>query len=550
MALSVTLSPKQKAAIGSQADITFFGGGNGPGKTFTLQMLMLQPEYRNTPGCQSVIFAEESTKLTMTGGLVDKCKKYYAQAHPLGLDGFRHWHPMRWTFPCKGGGESTIDLSFIGEPGKWDAMEAAVIGIDQIEQCEERQVFSVFGRNRSTAGVRCRIFATANPPELGREHWLTKLLVRGGWIGDDGFPIQEMAGVIRYYTRHPDTDEFIFADTAEQLAATGYLPADVDGTSIAPSSITFFPALIDDHPDPVFRREYKRKLASLTMFERRRRLEGNWFVTEESGKYFSAKMFEPKVEYLPSRQARKVRSWDNAWSTSDKADWTPGVLLSMEPDGGIYICDVIRFRGTFSHVERAVTMVAEADGRDVTIRLPKDAGAAGGLQSALAQRLGAQGYTVVMTADKGDKLTRSKPYQACAERGQIRLAKLHTTQGIALQMLEPFEEYSKQVRRDQYGQPLPPELVRVSGLDRSAVTTLDGWHQGFIEEHVRFGRDTVAKKHIKKDSVDAAVGGYEVLTNTEELPVDPEALEGAEDALDGIADDVRDMFKPSSKFDY
>ena len=30
MALNVTLSPKQKAAIGSQADITFFGGGNGP----------------------------------------------------------------------------------------------------------------------------------------------------------------------------------------------------------------------------------------------------------------------------------------------------------------------------------------------------------------------------------------------------------------------------------------------------------------------------------------------------------------------------------------
>lgn len=38
MALNVTLSPKQKAAIGSQADITFFGGGNGPGKTFTLQI--------------------------------------------------------------------------------------------------------------------------------------------------------------------------------------------------------------------------------------------------------------------------------------------------------------------------------------------------------------------------------------------------------------------------------------------------------------------------------------------------------------------------------
>ena len=49
MALRVTLSPKQRAAIESRADFVVFGGGNGPGKTFTLQMLPLQPEYRNTP---------------------------------------------------------------------------------------------------------------------------------------------------------------------------------------------------------------------------------------------------------------------------------------------------------------------------------------------------------------------------------------------------------------------------------------------------------------------------------------------------------------------
>lgn len=537
MPLDVKLSPKQKAAIGSEADIVIFGGGNGPGKTFTLQMLMLQPEYLKTPGCQSVIFAEESTKLTMTGGLVDKCKKYYAQAHPAGLDGFRHSPRMRWTFPCRSGGESTIDLSFVGEPGKWDAMEAAVIGIDQIEQCEERQVFSVFGRNRSTCGVRCRIFATANPPAEGREHWLTKLLSRGGWIGDDGFPIQEMAGVIRYYTRHPDTDEFIFGNSVEELADTGLLPTDIDGNVIAPSSITFFPALIDDHPDPVFRRDYKKKLASLTMFERRRRLEGNWYVTEEAGKYFNVKMF-PSVDYLPSRVARKIRSWDNAWSTSDKADWTPGVLESMEPDGAIYICDMIRIRGMFSHVERVVELVAEVDGRDVTIRLPKDAGAAGGLQSSLAQRLGAKGYTVVLTPDKGDKLTRSKPYQACAERGQIRLAKLHTTQGVALRMLDSFEECDKK-----------GQVVRVPGLDRSAVSTIEGWHDGFVEEHVRFGRDTVAKKHIKKDTVDAAVGGYEALTCTDELPpVYPEQLKGAEDSIRGLQDEIRDMFRPQRRW--
>jgi phage terminase large subunit-like protein len=507
MPLQVKLSPKQRAAIDSKADIVIFGGGNGPGKTFALQMLPLQREYLSTAGCQSVIFAESNVKLEMAGGLVDKCKKWYGQAHPLGEDGYRQTPKKRWTWPVPGGGSSTIDLSFVGEPGQWDAMEAAVICIDQVEQVEETQFFGVIGRNRTTCGARPRVFATANPPPEALDHWLTKMLSRGGWIGEDGFPVQEMAGVIRYYARHPDTDEFIFADDPSELEEAGLLLSDPEGGVIAPTSVTFFPALIDDHPDAAFRAEYKRKLAGLTQFERRRRLEGNWFVTEEAGKYFSIGMF-PVVDYEPSRNAQRVRAWDNAWSTSDKADWTPGVLESMEPDGGLYICDLIRFRGTISHVERAVLLVALVDGRNVTIRLPKDAGLAGYAQSRLAERLGALGFHVVLTADRGDKLTRSKAYQGCAERGQVRLANMHTTAGVAAQLLDTFEEH------DKSGQ-----VVRVKGLDRSNISTLARWHDSFIADHVRFGRDTVAKRYVKKDTVDAAVGGYEVLAEGRALAI-------------------------------
>ena len=77
MALSVTLSAKQRAAVESKADLVVFGGGNGGGKTFTLQIIPLLPEYQRTPGCQSVIFAESDRKLEQAGGLVDECKKLY-----------------------------------------------------------------------------------------------------------------------------------------------------------------------------------------------------------------------------------------------------------------------------------------------------------------------------------------------------------------------------------------------------------------------------------------------------------------------------------------
>lgn len=506
MALNISLSPKQKAAIGSPADIVFFGGGNGSGKSYALRVLALLPEYRLTPGCQSVLFAETNPKLEQAGGLLDKAKEEYSQAHPAGMDGYRQTPRKRWTFPCPGGGESTIDFSYIGEPGQWDGMEAALIGIDQIEQAAERQVFSLFGRNRSTAPVRCRIFATANPPEEGKEHWLTRLLTAGGWIGEDGFPILDMAGRVRFYTRDGDTDEFLFADTIEELVQTGHVPRDLDGSPIRPKSVSFFPALVDDHPIESFRREYKSTLASLTLFERRRRLEGNWYATESAGKYFRKEHFPLVETYRPSPGARLVRSWDNAWSTTEKADWTPGVLLSIEPDGGIYVLDVLRLRGTMAHVERAIDLCAALDGRQVQIRLPKDAGAAGGIQSAIAQRLGAKGYTVALTADRGDKLTRSKPYQACAERGQIRLVRSsHPSWQVAAMLCDDFEEH------DKHGQ-----IVRVQGLDVSAVSTRNGWIEGFLDEHVRFGRDTVNKRSIKKDTVDAAVGGYELLTNTDE----------------------------------
>lgn len=538
----IELSQKQHRALNADADITIFGGGNGGGKTQALIFLPMMAEYLERPGSACALFAESVPKLTQPGGLVDKCRTWYAPLHPDGEAGF-HGTLRRWSFPTAGGGQSSITLSFVGEPGQWDGMEAALVCIDQVEQVEERQFFSVVSRNRTTCGARPRVFATANPPEEGREHWLTRMLARGGWIGDDGFPVLEMDGKKRYYARHSDTDEFLFADTPEELEAD--LPRGRDGKVIPPKSVCFVQALVDDHPDAAFRDAYRQTLASLQSFERKRRLEGNWFVTEEAGKYFNAKMFGEPVPYVPTRTARLVRAWDNAWSTSDKADWTPGVLESMEPDGAIYICDLLRFRGTISHVERAIELVAEVDGKGVTIRLPKDAGPAGALQSGIAQRLGAKGYTVILTKDVGDKLTRSKAYQACAERGQIRLAQLHITAGVARQLQEPFQEYDKRVKHDHNGQPLPPQLVTVTGLDASNVSTLNGWHDVFKEEHVRFGRDTVAKKHIKKDTVDAAVGGYEVLTS-EDLPPSIDALQEAEQDLADLRRELAAAFAPAS----
>lgn len=547
MPLKVNLSPKQAAAVNSDADLVIFGGGNGGGKTFCLQMIPLLPEYQRTAGCQSVIFAESDRKLEMAGGLADKCKLYYSQAHPLGLEGFRQSPRKRWSFPAKGGGSATVDLSYVGEPGQWDGLEAAVICIDQIEQVTEKQAWSVFGRNRSDTGVRCRKFATANPPETdlnggpGRDHWLTKMLVRGGWIGSDGFPDPAAEGKVRYFTRDTNSGEFVFADTADELESAGLLPLDQQtGKAIPPKSMTFIGALVGDHPLESFRAQYTQELASLPIAEQERRLRGNWFVSEDAGKYFQTAMF-PIVEFVRDvrwRPRRLVRSWDNAWSTSEKADRTPGVLLSLWDDKNFTVLDMVEIRGTYAHVERCIELTAQADRAwtranglpDAEIRLPRDAGAAGGLQSGIAKRLGAKGHTVKLTADKGDKFTRSKGYQACCERRQVRLCNLHISALVVAQMGDDFDQY------DRDG-----NLIRIVGLVPANILTLKGWHDVFLGEHVNFGRDTHRKRSIKKDCVDAAVGGYELLVEVEDLSWSATDV-GRGDNLQKLAGHVEESF--------
>lgn len=517
------LSPKQHLALFSTADIVIFGGGNGGGKSFTLRALPLLPEYLGTPGCRTVIFAESNPKLEQADGMVQECMTMYASWHPNGRDGYKKTPVKRWTWPIYNKfkvqiGEATIDLSFVGEPGQWDGMQAAIIGVDQVEQITWAQFDSITGRNRTMTGARARTFATANPPAEGKDHWLTQLLSSGGFIDGKGWAVPEMEGRVRFYALV--NDEFVFADSVAELSGMGVLVKDRDGVEIPPKSLTFVQALVDDHPIKEFRDAYKRELAAKGEIERARRLRGNWHATDEAGKYFRREWFQIVPAYRPSHMVMEVRTWDAAWSKSETADATVGLRMAQEPDNYLTFRDMLRFRGSPFHVARAIKMVAELDGPDVVIRLPFDAGRAGFDQTELARWLRARGYRVVLTRDVGDKLTRSKAYQERCEGREVRLATTHLSAGIAEALTEDFI-----VHEADSG-----EAVKVEGLPRSNVSTLDGWHTPFLADHVRFGRDTLAVRSIKKDAVDAAVGGNEVLTSElgrDPADVDPEDIEEA-----------------------
>ena len=105
-------------------------------------------------------------------------------------------------------------------------------------------------------------------------------------------------GKVRYFTRDTNSGEFVFADTADELESAGLLPLDQQtGKAIPPKSMTFIGALVGDHPLESFRAQYTQELASLPIAEQERRLRGNWFVSEDAGKYFQTAMF-PIVEFV------------------------------------------------------------------------------------------------------------------------------------------------------------------------------------------------------------------------------------------------------------
>lgn len=489
-AVHFTLSPKQLRVLESRASIIFVGGGNGGGKSHLLRLAPLRPQYLGISGCRSVLFAESCPKLEQADGLVDGCRGVYPSVGGRYVSSPR----KRWSFPTG----ATCDLSYVGDPDQWDGSQIALVGIDQVEQISGEQFWSLQSRNRTSSGAPCQLIATLNPPAEGKEHWLTRFLLRGGWIGPDGFPVPERDGQVRYFVR--SGDEYVFGDTPEELAPLRRRGS--DGTLVPPTSVAFHQILLKDHPLAEFRREYEQKLSALGEVEQLRRWDGNFFATEEAGKYFRKDFFRCVSDYAPSPEARLVRSWDSAWSTSESADWTPGALVSLEPSGYWTVLDLIRFRGTYRHTEMAVKRIAELDGRRVVIRLPRDAGAAGGLQSELARWLGARGYEVVLSSDRGDKLTRSKPYQGCCERREVRLSKSHPSQQIAERLMERFRSH------DSDG-----NVIEIEGLDPSNVSTLHEWHSSFFADHLRFGRATVGKRSVKKDVVDAMVGAHEVLTS-------------------------------------
>ena len=233
----------QEKCLSCSADIAFFGGSAGCGKT----TLLLLEALRNTGNrkFRGVIFRRESTQITNAGSIWDASKEMYSQLPPS-------HRPMMTipksvpthTFPT-GASISFNHLNQENDVFSWQGSEIDLIQFDELTHFTSKQFWYMTSRNRSTSGVKPYIRATMNPQGEG---WVKDMIA---WYlyPDDyadeslaGYPRLDRAGVIRYFTRFKDT--LVWGDSREEVIAQ--LPVDVqkDYTVDLIKSFTFIPVLL------------------------------------------------------------------------------------------------------------------------------------------------------------------------------------------------------------------------------------------------------------------------------------------------------------------
>ena len=118
--------------------------------------------------------------------------------------------------------------------------------------------------------------------------------------------------------------------------------------------------------------------------------------------------------------ARRARGWDTAGTEND-GDYTCGVRIA-EVDGIFYVEDVQRRQVGPSKVDDLIHTTAETDGYECAQREEKEGGSAG--VAVIAARIKTLvGFNYAGVQISGSKVTRSKPFRAQCEAGNVRIVR-------------------------------------------------------------------------------------------------------------------------------
>ncbi len=414
----------QEAFLACPADIAIYGGAAFSGKTYCGLLSMAAGV--NVPGYYGVVFRRTVPELTGGGSIWEESQGLYRS-----LGGVPRSSPtLDWRFPSG----ALIEFRHLfreDDVHQHQGKQYTQVFFDELTHFEEPQFWYIVGRARSTCGIRPYVRATCNPDP---DSFVRRLI--GWWIGDNGFPIWERSGVIRWFVRAED-GELDWGDSRAEMLERH--------PGKHPMSLTFIPARIDDNQiglskDP----DYRSKLDSLPTTQRKRLRDGNWDARNSEGTLFKRQWFRV-VEQHDTTVTKRVRAWDRAASEVSESnpdpDWTEGVLWHLTERNELVIADVASMRGTPGQVWDFMRATAEADPPGTTIALFQDPGSAGKSDDYTARRE-LLGYHIKTHPARSDKVSMAELWSPLVERGGVLVLRARWNERFFRQ-LEAFPSKSK-----------------------------------------------------------------------------------------------------------
>ena len=249
----VPLPGPQTEAYDCQADLLYYGGSAGGGKSDLLLGLAL------TQMDKSIIFRRQSTQLLgIQNRLLDeilKSRKYWNGQDDI----LRQPDGKQIEFgSCNSSGD---ELKYQGRPHSG-------VFFDEITHFLESQFRFLSGWNRTTTpGQRCRIVCAGNPPTDAEGEWVIQFW--GPWL-DRNHPNPVKPGELRWYA---------VIDGKDTPVESGK-PFTHKGELITPQSRTFIPSHVEDNPF-LMATGYKATLQALPEPLRSQMLKGDFTAGKE-----------------------------------------------------------------------------------------------------------------------------------------------------------------------------------------------------------------------------------------------------------------------------
>ena len=134
-------------------------------------------------------------------------------------------------------------------------------------------------------------------------------------------------------------------------------------------------------------------------------------------------MVRAVVDEVPAKLDHIARYWDLAATEKTEfndPDWTVGIKLGRDRNGGYWLFDMVRQRANPGDIERLLLDTAMQDGKRVRIGFGQDPGQAGKSQAQHLVRT-LSGFTVEPARETGDKLTRFGPFSSQCRAGNVKI---------------------------------------------------------------------------------------------------------------------------------